>query len=736
MSWTTGVVDGTEDELEIHISVSVPTTGWIGIGFEDVAAGGSMYGADMVIGLVDKWGTAWVHDCYSRVPGVPPQKDSDIGGTTDVYNIAGTYENGITTISFSRKFITEDAEFDHPIAAKGDTAVIFSWQGDGSDDLERYHGACCRGRGFSIEFNPEVEEAAPSVDLSGVAMTAFEAAAGVNIEYGLMEDSVVITMAYETEGYVAIGIDPSDGGMTNADMYVGRFEGGVPVIEDRYALGTFTPELDSTTQDATLVQASREGSITSFTFVRPLDTLDPDQDNVIEDRTMPMVWAMGSADSFDYHSSRGKFNLNFFGGTEELDEDVSADYDSDLGSTNNCTSNCTSGGTDVELIDNHALIMGLTWPLLCIIGVLIARFGRSWRYWLRVHRFIQTVVVSLSFVGQVFAFIYTGGSLETTHGATAIFIICLTSPQAILGYLGARKEIPTFLVDAESIKRLHRVIGYILTGFCLWQTYTGMEMYNVSHKYIQLFYAWLVALCVATIFSNDIISVSDISKIMKASGGNGNSDIQSAMMEILRNNLDEDDQADLLDGSEDEEDCTEDLIRAGVLTEEEAEAMANKKKAEKQAKLVKLLTSASKVKGIPIGSAGKTSYTRAGVAKLAAQGMKVTIIDKNVYDLEDLFGDHPGGDAVLTKNLGKDCTAEYNKVHANHKHVHRQLAEMKISTLQEDATPMDLDEDKANTTKTDRDAKMIPSGMDGMREPSLVKSMVPDPRWGNPLHSG
>eukprot|EP00854_Cymbomonas_tetramitiformis_P015459 gene15459-18301_t len=267
LSWTTGVVDGTEDELEISISVSVPTTGWIGIGFENPAAGGSMYGADMVIGLVDKWGTAFVHDCYSRVPGVPPQKDLDIGGASDVYNIAGTFENGVTTISFSRKFVTEDTQFDLPIAATGDTA---------------------------------------------------EAAAGVNLEYGLMGDSVVITMAYETEGYVAIGIDPSDGGMTNADMYVGRFEGGVPVIEDRYALGTFTPELDSTTQDATLVQASREGGITSFTFVRLLDTLDPDQDNVIEDRTMAVVWAMGSADSFDYHASRGKFNLNFIGAGGDL----------------------------------------------------------------------------------------------------------------------------------------------------------------------------------------------------------------------------------------------------------------------------------------------------------------------------------------------------------------------------------------------------------------------------------
>ncbi|KAK3264512.1 hypothetical protein CYMTET_26753 [Cymbomonas tetramitiformis] len=649
LSWTTGVVDGTEDELEISISVSVPTTGWIGIGFENPAAGGSMYGADMVIGLVDKWGTAFVHDCYSRVPGVPPQKDLDIGGASDVYNIAGTFENGVTTISFSRKFVTEDTQFDLPIAATGDTAVIFSWQGEGSDDIERYHGSCCRGRGTSIEFNTEVEEAAPALDISEVAMTAYEAAAGVNLEYGLMGDSVVITMAYETEGYVAIGIDPSDGGMTNADMYVGRFEGGVPVIEDRYALGTFTPELDSTTQDATLVQASREGGITSFTFVRLLDTLDPDQDNVIEDRTMAVVWAMGSADSFDYHASRGKFNLNFIGGTEELDEDASADYGSDVASADNCTSNCTSGGADVELIDNHAMIMGLTWPLLCVMGVLIARFGRSWRYWLRVHRFIQTVVVSLSFVGQVFAFVYTGGSLETTHGATAIFIICFTTPQAVLGVLSCQKELPDFVFDPESIKRLHRVVGYLLTGFCLWQTYTGMEMYNVSHKYIQLFYAWLVALCVATIFSNDIITVADISKILKASTASAGGDLQSAMMDILRNHLDEEAHAELMEGSEDEEDCTEDLIRAGVITEEEAEEMAIKKKSEKQAKLMKLLSNASRKGNMGVVSERDRTYTRTGVAKLAAQGVKVTIIENNVYDLEELFGDHPGGDAVLTK---------------------------------------------------------------------------------------
>ncbi|KAK3286489.1 hypothetical protein CYMTET_5958 [Cymbomonas tetramitiformis] len=60
--------------------------------------------------------------------------------------------------------------------------------------------------------------------------------------------------------------------------------------------------------------------------------------------------------------------------------------------------------------------------------------------------------------------------------------------------------------------------------------------------------------------------------------------------------------------------------------------------------------------------------------------------------------------------LGKDCTVEYIKVHKNHKHVHRQLADMKISALEEEEGTKSADSDKQNTTKSGEAERMIPSG--------------------------
>ncbi len=112
-------------------AVSTPDTGWVAAGFGGY--GPLMYGADIVIGLVDARG-AHLRDHYGNSP-TSHEPDTALGGRNDILAGAGLQTAEGTTIEFERPLAAHDST-DQAIES-GQTHVILA--SAESDDFTAYH---------------------------------------------------------------------------------------------------------------------------------------------------------------------------------------------------------------------------------------------------------------------------------------------------------------------------------------------------------------------------------------------------------------------------------------------------------------------------------------------------------------------------------------------------------------------------------------------------------------------
>mgnify|MGYP001184940976 CR=1 FL=1 len=76
----------TSDGYFVDIVIEAATSGWVGVGFNDVPF---MTHADMYIGWLDPTnGTAAVVDCFATEHAQPPH-DTEFGGADNVADVAG-----------------------------------------------------------------------------------------------------------------------------------------------------------------------------------------------------------------------------------------------------------------------------------------------------------------------------------------------------------------------------------------------------------------------------------------------------------------------------------------------------------------------------------------------------------------------------------------------------------------------------------------------------------------------
>jgi hypothetical protein len=117
----------------VYFALSAETTGWVAIGIDPTTI---MEHADMIFGWVDDTGKAHVVDAFATGPYGPHPSDESLGGKTNILDFAGTEQNGITTIEFSRKIDTKD-RYDKIIHL--DTGNKIIWSYGASDDIYQYH---------------------------------------------------------------------------------------------------------------------------------------------------------------------------------------------------------------------------------------------------------------------------------------------------------------------------------------------------------------------------------------------------------------------------------------------------------------------------------------------------------------------------------------------------------------------------------------------------------------------
>jgi hypothetical protein len=118
----------------IDCSVGYPTTGWVGIGFDPST---KMKDANIIIGFV-KNGQATVTDQFGTSANFH-QKDTELGGKSNLSDTSGTEIDGVTTIHFRMPLDSGDKN-DRPLKQGAATTVILAPGPGGSDDLSTYHG--------------------------------------------------------------------------------------------------------------------------------------------------------------------------------------------------------------------------------------------------------------------------------------------------------------------------------------------------------------------------------------------------------------------------------------------------------------------------------------------------------------------------------------------------------------------------------------------------------------------
>ena len=121
-------------------------------------------------------------------------------------------------------------------------------------------------------------------------------------------ENIFIAMKAQTEGFVALGIQPGRK-MKDADIILGFVDSISVSIYDMYSTGNFGPhppdvELGGT-DDILDFDGSEQNGYTIIEFLRLLSTKD-NYDNEILPGINKIIWASGNADDIDMsHSKRG-----------------------------------------------------------------------------------------------------------------------------------------------------------------------------------------------------------------------------------------------------------------------------------------------------------------------------------------------------------------------------------------------------------------------------------------------
>ena len=120
------------DGETLHGKMSAKTKGWVGVGFNPSK---KMKDANFILGYV-KGGEAKVVDHFGT-KATGHEADKKKGGSDDVTLVAGSEENGMTTIEFTMPINSGDSQ-DGTLTVDGDTVLLLAY-GPDRDSLKPRH---------------------------------------------------------------------------------------------------------------------------------------------------------------------------------------------------------------------------------------------------------------------------------------------------------------------------------------------------------------------------------------------------------------------------------------------------------------------------------------------------------------------------------------------------------------------------------------------------------------------
>ncbi len=261
-----------------------------------------------------------------------------------------------------------------------------------------------------------------------------------SLYWSIEGEHIRMAMKGKTTGWVSLGMEPTRK-MKDADMIIGWVdENGISSVLDCYSTGDYGPHPPDTTlggtDDILDFGGTENDGWTIIEFERLLDTGDAKDRAIRSDGSLTVIWATGDADDHtDGHGGRRG------SGTIEL---ASGD----------------SSEEDIPVIwPLHASLMGLGFTLMAAASVL-ARFLRSKRWWLKVHKAIGVTGGLTSVTGLATAVYMVGasgdGHFNVTHAYLGITTVLCIVTTPVLGKMQFKVR-----KNKDVVKALHRWSGRI-----------------------------------------------------------------------------------------------------------------------------------------------------------------------------------------------------------------------------------------------------------------------------------
>lgn len=158
------------------------------------------------------------------------------------------------------------------------------------------------------ESSPSAEWVADGIITAGEYSGRFDEGT-YRLYWRRFEDTVQMGIEAETEGWVAVGIQPGSA-MQDADIIIGYIADSQVTVEDHYSTGRFGPHKPDTeqggTDDILAFGGSEMEGVTIVEFSRKLETGDGYDNPLSADAVNTVIWAYGTADNTSLqHAPRG-----------------------------------------------------------------------------------------------------------------------------------------------------------------------------------------------------------------------------------------------------------------------------------------------------------------------------------------------------------------------------------------------------------------------------------------------
>jgi len=241
--------------------------------------------------------------------------------------------------------------------------------------------------------------------------------------WDISNGSIKMGLQAETPGMVALGIEPTKR-MLDADMIIAYRSGSEFSVHDAYSFGETGPHPDDTDEGGTFdlneYMVVEVGGVTTFEFIRLLDTGD-DLDNIIpETGKVTFIWATSSSDDFnDYHARRGTAVIDI-----ETGEFISIEYPT--------------------LWPYHAIFMSLAMIFLMAAMFCVVYKRKLKKRYLGYHHILGTSGVVCATIGLIIGIYMVNqlgsGHIRVVHSALAVVDLAVAFTALSLGFVFVRRK--------------------------------------------------------------------------------------------------------------------------------------------------------------------------------------------------------------------------------------------------------------------------------------------------------